>query len=101
MPPRKDDDFMDVDSDSDISIPDDGDDHVTRKGKGKAKASDKRKRDKGKGKAKDAVSTSSCHQSILSRDFPSALASIYMGSVIYALMGHSPRGRSRESAKFS
>lgn len=59
MAPRKDDDFMDVDSDSDISIPDDTEDFGVRKGKAKAKAGDKRKRDKGKGKAKDAVNSTS------------------------------------------
>ncbi|TFK75386.1 TFIIH basal transcription factor complex, subunit SSL1 [Pluteus cervinus] len=47
MPPRRDADFMDVDSDSDVSLPED----VRGKGKGKAKAG--RKKDKGKGKAKD------------------------------------------------
>ena len=66
MAPRKDDDFMDVDSDSDISMPGDADDIGTRKGKGKAKIGDKRKRDKGKGKAKDAVNnTSSSYQILL------------------------------------
>jgi transcription initiation factor TFIIH subunit 2 len=59
MAPRKDDDFMDVDSESDISIPDDAEDIGARKGKGKAKAGDKRKRDKGKAKAKDAVNNTS------------------------------------------
>jgi len=59
MAPRRDDDFMDVDSNSDISIPDDADDPGVRKGRSKGKAGDKRKRDKRKGlKAKDAVSNS-------------------------------------------
>jgi transcription initiation factor TFIIH subunit 2 len=58
MPPRRDNDFMDVDSDSDISIlGNDALDTRGGKGKGKAKAGDKSKRDKGKGKgkAKDVV----------------------------------------------
>ncbi|KAF8664379.1 hypothetical protein AX16_000750 [Volvariella volvacea WC 439] len=49
MPPRRDEDFMDVDLDSDISSADE-----LRVGKGKGKkAGDKKRKDKGKGKAKD------------------------------------------------
>lgn len=46
MPPRRIENFMDVDSDSDVSITDE----PRRKGKGKGKATDKPKRDKGKSK---------------------------------------------------
>jgi transcription initiation factor TFIIH subunit 2 len=50
MPPRRENDFMDVDSDSDISIIDDS---TRGKGKTKGKTLEKRKKNKGKGKAKD------------------------------------------------
>ncbi|KAK7057112.1 VWFA domain-containing protein [Favolaschia claudopus] len=50
MPPRRDNEYMDVDSDSDVSV-------GGRKGKGKATAGDKRKKDKGKGKATDGAYT--------------------------------------------
>ncbi|KAF8630626.1 hypothetical protein AX15_002778 [Amanita polypyramis BW_CC] len=52
MPPRKDADYMDVDSDSDISLPDGSHDTSKGKGKGRTKAGE-RKRGKGKGKAKE------------------------------------------------
>ncbi|KAJ7901923.1 Ssl1-like-domain-containing protein [Mycena olivaceomarginata] len=51
--PRRDAEYMEVDSDSDISIGD----GTGRKGKGKEKAGDKRKKDKGKGKATEAAYT--------------------------------------------
>jgi hypothetical protein len=99
MPPRKDDDFMDVDSDSDISIPDDRLDHGARKGKGKAKASDKRKRDKGKGKAKDAVSPSSCHQSTLIQDSPVGISKHIHGKHLIHAHGTQSKRMRREVCK--
>jgi hypothetical protein len=51
MPPRADNEFMDVDSDSDISLLDEGE-VSGKKGKGKGKAPEKRK----KGKQKRIVS---------------------------------------------
>ncbi|PFH51545.1 hypothetical protein AMATHDRAFT_59019 [Amanita thiersii Skay4041] len=52
MPPRKDADYMDIDSESDASIPDDDYGVGKSKGKSRAKAGDRRK-DKGKAKAKE------------------------------------------------
>ncbi|KIL66269.1 hypothetical protein M378DRAFT_75306 [Amanita muscaria Koide BX008] len=52
MPPRRDAEYMDVDSDSDISLPDDDYDGSRAKGKGRSKTGE-RKSEKGKGKAKD------------------------------------------------
>lgn len=99
MPPRRDNDFMVVNSDSDISIEDDYRDKV--KGKGKAKPGGKGKADKGKGKAKDAV----CNYLwilIKSLDVPTlSTASLYMGGLIYTLLGYCPRRRSRQSPNFS
>jgi hypothetical protein len=101
MAPRKDDDFMDVDYDSDISIPDVAEDFGARKGKGKAKAGEKRKRDKGKGKAKDAVNTSlSCRPLVLTQK-SRQLASIHMGGVVHAILGHGAGGRGGQSARLS
>ena len=54
MPPRKDAEYMDVDSDSDISLPDQDYAAGKKKGKGTGKAGE-RERGKRKGKAKENV----------------------------------------------
>ena len=58
-------------------------------GKGKAKAKAKRS-DKGKGKAKDSVRSGTISYQ---HQLKSALASIHLGGILYAFMGHSTRGR--------
>lgn len=87
MPPRRDAEYMDVDSGSDISLPDDDYDGSRAKGKGRSKTGE-RKSEKGKGKAKDNVSrviptsnSRTCHET----------AGIYMGSIICTVMGHCTR----------
>lgn len=91
MPPRRDGGLViaAADSDSDISLPDDDYDDTREKGKGKAKAKAKRS-DKGKGKAKDSVRSGTISYQ---HQLKSALASIHLGGILYAFMGHSTRGR--------
>lgn len=91
MPPRRiNDTYMDVDSDSDVSILGDDFDHRGKgKGKGKGKAVDKRKNDKGKGKAKEVRNPKVTFLATSQL----ATATIRLGSVLYAFLGHCPGGR--------
>lgn len=93
MPPRRiNDDFIDGDSDSDVSILDD--EPSTRKSKGKGKAVDGRKGDKGKSKAKEVCKA----YMPVECSYPAVAATLCLGGVIYAFMGHSTRRRVRKPA---
>ena len=78
--------LMDVDSDSDISLL--GDEDARGKGKGKGKATEKRKREKGKRKPKEVSRTLLGQQTLKN----TSVASLHMGGLLYAFMGHCARG---------
>jgi hypothetical protein len=85
MPPRQDNDFMDVDSDSDISIIGDS---TRGKGRAKGKVSEKRKKNKGKGKVKDVGHTPQSNNMVLI-DYT---ASLHLGGIVYTILGYCTGG---------
>ena len=99
MPPRRIE--HDGDSDSDLDIFEDFDSGAKSKGKGKGKAIDRGKKDKGKGKAKEVREPPYCAFYTDSNNISClpVIATICMGSVIYAVVGYRPRGRGWKPAR--
>ena len=82
---------MDVDSDSDMSLPDQDYAAGKKKGKGTGKAGE-RERGKRKGKAKENVRRV-CFFAQQVLHSKRRLATVYMGSIIFTVLGYGPRGR--------
>lgn len=53
MPPRRNEDYMDIDSVSEDSFVEEDEPQISRSKKGKGKATERTKKDKGKAKAKE------------------------------------------------
>ncbi len=98
MPPRKNDDYMQVDS-GDDSFPSDVDEMYNgkSKGKGKAKATERKTRDKGKSKNNEVRHKVNWFINWTLNRLRSA--TVRLGGLVCALLGHGAGGRRRQLAR--